>query len=520
MLKLENNTPKQIAVIYARVSGAKQVRDGDGLASQETRCREYADYKNYEVIGVFKDDMSGKFVGRPAMDEMLAFLRKHRSGNPVVIIDDISRLARGLEAHLKLRQLLTSAGGKLESPSIEFGDDPDSIMVENLLATVAQHQREKNGQQTLNRMRGRMMNGYWTFHAPVGYKYEKVSGHGKMLVPDKPKASIIKQGLEGYASGRFQTLTELKRFFETTNVFSKNRQDEIHPTRIQEMIERIIYAGYISYEPWGLNMIEGKHEAFISLETWEAVQKRRSSLAKAPARKDLSADFPLRGFVTCGDCNQPYTSCWSKGRSSKYPYYLCDTKGCVSYRKSVRREKVEGEFEILLKALQPTRELFAMSLVMFQEIWDRRFASISNNQKAIESNIRKLDRKLVQLLDRIVETNNASVIAAYENRITEIERQKAILSENLTQSDKPAGSFKEIYRTAFEFLANPWKLWVSDRLEDRRAVLKLVFAERLPYHRIEGYRTAKTSLPFKALEDIRMEKSEMVPPHGLEPRTY
>lgn len=28
------------AVIYARVSGAKQVREGDGLASQETRCRE------------------------------------------------------------------------------------------------------------------------------------------------------------------------------------------------------------------------------------------------------------------------------------------------------------------------------------------------------------------------------------------------------------------------------------------------------------------------------------------------
>ena len=28
------------AVIYARVSGAKQVREGDGVASQETRCRE------------------------------------------------------------------------------------------------------------------------------------------------------------------------------------------------------------------------------------------------------------------------------------------------------------------------------------------------------------------------------------------------------------------------------------------------------------------------------------------------
>ena len=328
-----------------------------------------------------------------------------------------------------------------------------------------------------------------------------------MLIPDVSKAPIIKEGLEGYASGRFQTLTELKRFFETTDVFAKNRQGEIHPTRIQEMIERVIYAGYISYEPWGLNMIEGKHEAIVSMETWEAVQNRRTSLAKAPARKDLSTDFPLRGFVTCGDCNQPYTSCWSKGRSSKYPYYLCDTKGCVSYRKSVRKEKIEGEFESLLKTLKPTRELFAMSLTMFQEIWDSRFTTISNNKKVISSNIRKLDRKLTQLLDRIVDTDNTSVIAAYENRIAEIERQKAKLSENLSQSDKPSGGFKEIYRTAFQFLANPWNLWASGKLEDKRAVLKLVFAERLPYYRNEGYRTAKTSLLFKVLESFRTGKS-------------
>ena len=44
---------------------------GDGLASQENRCREYATYKDYDVVEVFKDDMSGKFERRPAMDRML-----------------------------------------------------------------------------------------------------------------------------------------------------------------------------------------------------------------------------------------------------------------------------------------------------------------------------------------------------------------------------------------------------------------------------------------------------------------
>lgn len=33
------------AVIYTRVSSTSQVKKGDGLASQETRCREFAAYK-------------------------------------------------------------------------------------------------------------------------------------------------------------------------------------------------------------------------------------------------------------------------------------------------------------------------------------------------------------------------------------------------------------------------------------------------------------------------------------------
>ena len=96
----ESETNK--AVIYCRVSSSKQTKRGDGLHSQETRCREYARYKGYEVVGTFSDDMSGSLATRPGMHAMLAFLRKRRKFGTVVIIDDISRLARGIEARLKL----------------------------------------------------------------------------------------------------------------------------------------------------------------------------------------------------------------------------------------------------------------------------------------------------------------------------------------------------------------------------------------------------------------------------------
>ena len=128
---MNSNKPK--AVIYCRVSSQKQAKEGDGLGSQETRCREYARHKGYEVVQAFRDEgVSGGIIDRPSMKAMLAFLKKQSRKEPHIgIIDDISRLARGLEAHIQLRTAIGEAGGKLESPSIEFGEDSDSRLVEN-----------------------------------------------------------------------------------------------------------------------------------------------------------------------------------------------------------------------------------------------------------------------------------------------------------------------------------------------------------------------------------------------------
>jgi site-specific DNA recombinase len=188
------------AVIYCRVSSAAQTKRGDGLASQETRCREYARMRSYTVVHEpFVDDTSGSLVERKGMQAMLAFLRKNRALKLRVLIDDISRLARGVKAHIELRTAIMIAGGELESPTVEFGDDADSELQEYILATVAQHQRRKNAEQTKARMRARVMNGYWPFACPIGYRYEKKDGRGKMLVPNEPFASIIREALEGYA---------------------------------------------------------------------------------------------------------------------------------------------------------------------------------------------------------------------------------------------------------------------------------------------------------------------------------
>ncbi|WMS43118.1 recombinase family protein [Acuticoccus sp. MNP-M23] len=515
---LQTNTQYAFAVIYCRVSSAKQTTRGDGLSSQETRCREFARYKGYQVKHVFKDDMSGSMIDRPGMREMLAFLDRNRAEPHVVIIDDISRLARGLDAHLQLRSAIGAAGGVLQSPSIEFGEDSDSILVENLLASVSQHQRQKNGEQTINRMRARTLNGYWVFQAPVGYRYARTAGHGNLLVRDEPCASILTEALEGFASGRFETQVEVKRFLEAQPDYPKDMPGGlIRNQRVYELLTRVVYAGYIDVRNWDVSLRPGKHEGLISFATFERIQARLKEGAKAPARKDINADFPLRGFILCDDCERPLTACWSKGKTKRYPYYLCSTKGCASYRKSIARADLEGDFEALLHALRPAENLVAVARAMFKDAWDARLAQASQATASIKAKLADLEKQIDQLLDRIVDTANTSVAKAYEQRIAKLQREQAVVAERLAETAKPRRTFEESFELALSFLSNPWKLWAPDSLALKRTVLRLAFSERIAYRRGEGLRTPKIAMPFKALEAFCGGDCKMAHPTGIEP---
>ncbi len=510
--QLDSINTSKVAVIYCRVSDPKQVKEGDGLNSQEARCREFAERKGYEVVQVFRDNLTGKLTDRPGMTKMLDFLTAHKDTQQhIVIIDDINRLARGVIAHWELRTSISEAGGKLESPSIEFGEDSDSVLIENLLASVSQHQREKNREQVVNRMRGRTLNGYWCFHAPIGYKYKQMDGQGKIMVRDEPFASIVQEALEGFASGRFSSQSEVTRFLESQPEFPKDLPNgKIRVWKITRMLTSPLYAGYIELEKWNIPLRQGKHEGLITLETYQKIQKLIKDGAKAPARKDISADFPLRGFVLCGDCGHQLTAAWSKGEYRHYAYYLCQKKGCASYGKSIRKAKIEGEFEALLGTMKPTKPVFQSTVMMLRDMWDHRIAKAVAFAKSFKKKIAALEKQITQFLDRIVESTNPTVIKTYEKRITELEKEKLLIEEKARSKGQPRNTFEDIIELSLTFLSNPCRLWHSERLDLQRTVLKLAFSERLTYQRGEGYRTPDLSKPFKLLKQIQEGKNNMV----------
>ncbi len=152
-----------------------------------------------------------------------------------------------------------------------------------------------------------------------------------------------------------------------------------------------------------------------------------------------------------------------------------------------------------------------MAREMFKAAWDGRAAQMAEMHRPLKRDILKAEKEVKTLLERIVETDTPSVVKAYEKRIARLEQNMSAMREKLASSAVPVGNFDKCLEHALMFLANPWKIWASGRIALQNTVLRLAFAERIAYRRNEGYRTPKTTIPFKLLAGLNNLKKEMVP---------
>ena len=486
------------AVIYCRVSSGKQVREGNGIVSQEIRCREYAKHHGLEIVEVFRDEgFSGAVVERPGIMQMIAFLKRETKAY-VVVIDDISRLARGLEAHLALRAALNKLNCTLESPTVEFAEDADSKLVENLLASVAEHQRGKNAEQVKNRMRARLLNGCWTFSKSMpGYRFHRTTEFGKLLVKDQPVAKTVKQALEGYASGRFQTITDVQRFLARSKDYPKNKRGGVYLERVRDLLTCILYAGYIEYPKWKVPLTKGRHEAIISLEVFENIQRRLQNRGRASQQKDLDKDFPLRGHVLCFSCRKPLTASWSTGRTAKHPYYRCASKGCIRSGKSIRKEKIECDFRLMLVQATPSRAMIKLIEEVVETVWRRKLSEHQAHLAESAETTDSLSEQVRKLVGRLAVCEDEVVATAIEGRIREIGLQRAVRSEAEQKRRTIDTTFAQSLGTVVKFISEPYRLWDTGVYEDQKTVLRLTFASQLTYDKSTGFGTAEFALPFR-----------------------
>lgn len=509
----EIKTEPTRALIYCRVSTTKQKLMGSGLESQEHRCRSFAQQKGYQVEMVFPDDASGggDFMKRPGMCGMLAYLDAQQNKDYVVIFDDLNRFARVVEFHIKLRREFAERGARVECLNFSFEDTPEGKFIETIIAAQGELEREQNRRQVKQKMMARVEKGYWVFHAPVGYKFATDRIHGKLIVPDDPVAMHLREALEGFADGRFQSQAEVQRFLESKPDFPKDQPNgKIRAWKVTKILRNPIYAGYVQAKKWGVSLRRGHHEPLISFATHERIQKNLVEGGRAPARADFNEDFPLRGFVKCSECGNGMTGAWSKGKTKHFAYYRCVTRGCSRQHKSIPKAKLEAGFEEIMKGLQPSQKLVDLAVAMFKDAWNSRLELARAERQEWARQVDAADKSILELVDRLVETKNGTVIKAIEGKIERLERDKLVLAEKAGAPLPNAARFEECIELALKFLSRPWDIYKNGSLVVRQTVLRLAFSEPLKFTPDGVYGTPKPTLPFKVLGGFSAKKCEMV----------
>jgi DNA invertase Pin-like site-specific DNA recombinase len=500
----------QKSIIYCRVSSERQKTEGHGLDSQEHRCRELADKKGYEVERVFRDSFSGggDYTKRPAMSEMLLYMDSKPYNGYIVIFDDLKRLARDTEQYLKLKRALELRRAIVECPNFVFSSSPEGQYVETIMAATAQLEREQNRRQVMQKMKARLELGYWCFpDVPAGYEFKKDPIHGKLPVLISSEAKIIKEALEGFASGRFMEQNDVRKFLEDKKI---NKGKPVCLEYVKRMLTRIFYSGYIEYPNWEVSRRKAKHEALIDLTIFEKIQERLRIKTTTHVKNFLNEDFPLRGFVICNCCKQPITASWSKGRNGKFAYYRCKTNGCSERNKSIRKKEIESEFELILKKIKPSIDVLNLTKVIVADVWKKKELENIGKKNNIEREIESIEsekEKFMQLISRATDEN---IISTYEVRIGTLMEKGVVLKNSLMSFDKHKPNVETALDIVFDFLKNPLEQWRKGDIHTKKLVLKLVFEQNLAYNKNSGFETAILSLPLRVFTLPEAQNASLV----------
>lgn len=124
--------------IYARVSTTNQTN-----TIQVRELREYAERRNWEVAGVYQDQMSGAKASRPGIDQLMAAARLWQFD--AVLVWKLDRFGSSLVHCVSAIQELQSLGIRFIAASQGLDTDesnPASKLLMHILAAVVQFERE------------------------------------------------------------------------------------------------------------------------------------------------------------------------------------------------------------------------------------------------------------------------------------------------------------------------------------------------------------------------------------------
>jgi site-specific DNA recombinase len=514
-----------VAIIYVRVSDQKQVDEWNGLESQEATCRRWAESKGIKILEVFSDGgKSGADMSRKWLSDAIEYLKKENAKHPRVsyfLCTEVSRISRSEDTTQtgELKKRIESTGVTIITTYT--GRNISSINVNDSFITdidiaIAKSERLRIRERSLNGSKAKLLSWYWIFDVPAGYERTHVKNWTKtekLLQKVEPQASIIKEWLEMFANGVLINQSQLLQYFNDRKL--KSNYHSPNPwkltltfiKRLFEVEKLYFYAGYILYPNpnYGVTKpVEAVHMPLITLSTANKILKRLKQKwwLKAWPRKDTSDLYPLRWMICCPYCNYSMTARPSKGWTGKiYHYYGCNRKDCKQ-KENINVEDMHRDFESLLATLTPKKGVLNLLDGILQETINEKNKVEKSMIQSKQRRIQEIDIQIEEFPTIISKLTRIEVIQKIEEKRANLEQEKEILENEVTDKGLNEKDFTILYSTIKNLIEDPLSIWELWSTELKMLLVSVLFWWKLYYKKNEGYQTPHISALYRILDHL------------------
>ncbi len=523
-----SDTNRKKAVAYVRISSERQVNN-ESPATQAQAIQHYADLNNIEIVKWYEDiAKSGKNAEREGLQELLKYCLKHKGEIDYWIVYNMRRASRDIDTYSSEVRLVLKARGVTIRSATEpaVNDTKEGRFMENLLVLLGQLDNESKAEVTIDNMRSLALQGYWLHPPVVGYEKHRIQNDlGKLRSTLRPSlmASKVTQVLERFSQGDI-TKAELTRYAATIGLRSRYGK-KLGEDSINRLLKNPVYAGYVSDKFTDYKLIQGKHSALISSETYEHIQQilYPKNGRKNEIHLQKNDKYPLKGLMLCINCSLPlYASAPKTGSGTYSPRYHCSRKQCKGKVKSIKAVDVHQDFEKLLSRIKPSKGILKLYKTILIRETNEAIGSLNKKMKKIRDDLDSLAESRLRVVRKFTDEK---IDLDEKNALTDdIDQQKLEKAAKLRDLEKMQGLREADIELAINVMGQIEKQWTESDIDIKIKFQNMLFPEGVIYDSFNRrFGTTKISQLYRCISNKKDSeeslKSDLVAGAGLEPAT-
>jgi len=489
--------PKKIAkqvitkevVIYTRVSSKEQADKNLSLETQRKTIEEYALRNHMTVAAYFGGTYeSAKTDGRKEFQCMLDYIRKHKGRISHILVYTIDRFSRTGGAAIKLATDLREKYGIIVFAVTQPTDtsNPSGALHQNIQLLFSEYDNQIRGQRAVAGLKEQYQKGVWASKPPQGYDTVKINGERKLVINEVGKK--IRKAFLWKAAG-----------MKNEEIIGRLRAMGVpmYKQQLTKIFTKPFYCGLINHGLLEGKIVQGNHEPLISQEIFLKVNNIHQHTAGygVPHKKE-DDHLPLKVFVKCYHCRQPFTGYLVKAKDLYY--YKCRTTGCQCNKSA---KKLHEQFHALLENFVVKEENIPAIQYELEYAYQEATKEQEEQRKTLNGQLMEV-KKDIYTIEKKHYVKEEMSQEAFERFYQEYHELLVNIQKELAKLEGKISNPGEIIRNLLHLCTKLTSLWDSSSIGLKEELQKLIFPEGIFYDKEkEVFRTERTNVYFRAIAD-------------------